>query len=154
MRSVIEHIKISPEQYSIPQSSAVAHRINRRLVFNYHRYLQQPFSLACNDLKICYDRIFHPATSLDLKHLWTPLTPIIIMLAKIQRMLHNVRTESGDSNIIYDRDTIPEEFRHFMMVLYQENGCAPQLQSIISSIVFSELCTQGFGINFVKSFTT
>ena len=41
-----------------------------------------------------------------------------------------------------------------MMGLYQGNGCAPQLWSIISSIIFSELRTQGFGIHFVKPFTT
>ena len=38
------------------------------------------------------------------------------------------------------------------MGLLQGNSCAPQLWSIISSIVFSELRTQGFGINFVNSF--
>ena len=41
-----------------------------------------------------------------------------------------------------------------MMGLYQGNGCAPQLWLIISSIIFSELRTQGFGIHFVKPFTT
>ena len=33
------------------------------------------------------------------------------------------------------------------------NGCAPQLQSIISSIVFSALWNQGFGIHFINSYT-
>ena len=40
------------------------------------------------------------------------------------------------------------------MGLLQGNSCAPQLWSIISSIVFSELSTQGFGIHFVNYFTT
>ena len=41
-----------------------------------------------------------------------------------------------------------------MMRLCQGNGCEPQIWSIISSILFSALFTQGFGIHFVKSFTT
>ena len=59
--------KIDPEQYNIPQCSAVAQIINRRMVFDYQKYLQQPFSIACSDLKICYDRIFHSAASLALQ---------------------------------------------------------------------------------------
>ena len=46
-----------------------------------------------------------------------------------------------------------KEFKHFIMGLCQRNGCAPQLWSIISSIVFSLLRTQGLGIHFVKYFT-
>ena len=57
MQSAIEHRQIAPEQYSRPQRSAVAHRINGVLVFDYQRYLLKPLSLACSDLKICYDRI-------------------------------------------------------------------------------------------------
>ena len=41
-----------------------------------------------------------------------------------------------------------------MMRLCQGNGCGPQFWSIISSMVFSVLCTQGFGIHFIKYFTT
>ena len=47
---------------------------------------------------------------------------------------------------------MPNEFRHFIVVLWQVNGFAPQLWSIISTIVFSALQTQGFGIHFVYSF--
>ena len=43
MRAAISNRKFAPEQYSRPQRSAVAHRINRRLVFDYQRYLWQPF---------------------------------------------------------------------------------------------------------------
>ena len=39
-----------------------------------------------------------------------------------------------------------------MMELCQGNGCSYQLWSIMSSIVLSELRTQGFGINFVDFF--
>ena len=35
----IEYRKISPEQYSIPQRSDVAHRINQILVFDYQKYI-------------------------------------------------------------------------------------------------------------------
>ena len=41
-----------------------------------------------------------------------------------------------------------------MMGIYQGNGSAPQLWSIIGYIVFSELHTKGFGIHFVNFFTT
>ena len=39
MRASIEHRQISPEQYSRPQLSAVAHVINQRLVFYYQQYI-------------------------------------------------------------------------------------------------------------------
>ena len=130
------------------------HGINRRLVFDYQRYLQQPFSIEFSDLKICYDIIVHSAASLVFKCLGIPLLSIISMLDKIQCLSHKVRIEYGDSNLTYGGDTIPEYFNRFIMVLFQGNGFAPQLCSIISSVVFSALCNQGFGIHFVKYFTT
>ena len=51
-------------------------------------------------------------------------------------------------------DTIPNEFRYFRMGLWQVNGSAPQILSIISSIVLSELQVQGVGTHFRDSFTT
>ena len=76
------------------------------------------------------------------------------MIDTIQRMSHKVRIAYGDSNLTYDGDTIPNEFRHFMIGLLKGNGCEPQIWSIISSVVLSALQTQGFGIHFVNSFTT
>ena len=153
MRASIQHRKIALEQYSKPQRSTLAHGINQRLLFGYQRYLQQTFYLSCSDLKICYDRIVHSPASLALQHLGITVLPIIRMLDTIQRMSHTVRTAYGDSNLTYSGDTMPDDFRHFMIGLCQENGCAPQLQSIISSIVFSAHQTQGFGIHFVDYFT-
>ena len=75
------------------------------------------------------------------------------MLDTIHCMKHTVRTSYGDSNLTYGGDTIPEEFRYFMMELFQGNGSTPQILSIISSVVFSSLIEQGFGIHFVNSFT-
>ena len=69
MRTAIEHGQISPEQYSRPKHSAAAHGINRILVFGYKQYLQQPLSLACNDLKSCYYMVVHSTDSLALQHL-------------------------------------------------------------------------------------
>ena len=89
-----------------------------------------------------------------MKFLGVPLPSIVIMVDTIQRMPHKVRTEYGDYNLTYGGDTIPEEFRHFMMGLFQGNGCDTQLWSIISSIVFPELRTQGFGIHSVNTFMT
>ena len=40
-----------------------------------------------------------------------------------------------------------------MMIILQGNVSAPQIWSIISSVVFSALQAQGFGIHFVNSFT-
>ena len=68
-------------------------------------------------------------------------------------MPHTFRTAYGDYNIAFDKDTIPDKFRHFMMGLYQGNSCAPQIWSNIRSIVFSVLQTQGFGIHIVNTFT-
>ena len=67
MRSAIELRNFFTEIYIRPQHSSVAHGINRRLVFNYQLYLRQPFSLACSDLKSCYNKIAHSAASLSLK---------------------------------------------------------------------------------------
>ena len=76
------------------------------------------------------------------------------MVDIIQSMAHRVRTAYGDSNLTYGGYTVPKEFNHFIMGIFQGNGCKPQLCSIISSIVFSTLCNQGFSIHFVNSFTT
>ena len=83
MIAAIDHRQISPEQYSKPQCSAVAHGINRRLAFDYQQYLRQPFSLACSDLKIWYDQIVHSAARLALERLWISLPEIIGMLDKM-----------------------------------------------------------------------
>ena len=126
MRSGIDHRQSSLYQYSQPQCSAMAHIINRRLVFDYQQYIQQPLSLACSNLKICYDRIFHSAAKLALKLLGIPLMSIINMLDSVKRMSHKVRTAYGDYNITYGRDTIPKGFRYFMIGICQGNGCAPR----------------------------
>ena len=97
---------ISPDQYSRPQRSAVSQWMNRRLVFGYQQYLQQPFYLECSDLKSCYDIIVHSASSLALQRLGIPLSSIISMLDTIQRMAHRVSTSYGDSNLTHGRDTI------------------------------------------------
>ena len=76
------------------------------------------------------------------------------MLGTIQRMSYRVRTAYEYSNLIYGGDTIPKYSKHFMMVLFQVNGCVPQIWSIISYIVFSALRIQGFVIHFVNSFMT
>ena len=153
MRASIEHIHIYQEKYSRPQRSAVAHGINWRLVFICQGYLQQTLSIACSDFKRYYDRIVRSAASLALQRLGIPLSSIISMLDTIRRMAHRVRTESGDSNLKYGGETITKEFKNFMMGICQVNRCAPQLWSIISSIVFSLLRTQGLGIHFVNYFT-
>ena len=76
------------------------------------------------------------------------------MLDKIQLMTHTFRTAYGDSNLSHGRDTITEEFRHFIMGIFHVNGSASQIWLIISFVVFSVLRAQGFGINFVNYFTT
>ena len=135
----------------------MAHVIKRRLVFDYQQYLQQPFHTACSHLKKNCDQIFQSAVSLSLQRLGIPHPSIISVLDIIQRVSHTFRIAYRYSNLAYGRYTIPDEFRHFIMVLCQENFCTPQIRSIISSIVFSALLTQGFGIHLgvyekIKSF--
>ena len=65
-----------------------------------------------------------------------------------------VRTAYGDSMLTYNVETIPDKLRHFMMGIFQLNGSETQPWSIVSSILFSSLRTQGCGIHFVNSFTT
>ena len=76
------------------------------------------------------------------------------MIDTIQRITHTSRTAYRDSNHTYGGDTIPEDFRHFIMGLRQGNVSVPQIWSIMSSIVFIALIAQGFGIHFLNSFTT
>ena len=102
---------------------------------------------------MCYDLTVHSASRLALKSLGIPLPSITSILGTIKRMSHTVRAAYGDSNLTYGRGTILDRFIQFMMELCQGNGCAPQLWSIISSIVFSTHQTKGFGIYFVNSFT-
>ena len=139
MRAAIDDVQIAPEQYSIPQFSAVAHGINRRLVFDCQQYLRQHFSLSCSDLKSFYDRFFHSSASLALQRLEIRLLEIIIMLDTIQCMSHMFRTAYGDYNLTYRGYIIPDDFRHFMVRLCQGNGSATQIWLNISSIVFSAL---------------
>ena len=141
------------EQYRRLQCSAMDHGIIRILVFDYQRYLWQPFSLACSDLRSCYYIIVLSSAILALQLIGIPLPSIIIMLDKIQHMPHTVRTAYGDYYITYVRETIPNKFRHFMMGLLHGNGFAHHIWSIISSIIFSALLTQVFDIHFVNSFT-
>ena len=76
------------------------------------------------------------------------------MLDTVKRVSHKVRTDYRYYNLTHGKDTTTKEFRHFIMGLCQGDSCEPQIWSIISSIVFSSLFTQGFGIHFVNSFTT
>ena len=46
MRLAIEHGKNATEQYSRPQHSAMAHGINRRLIFDYQLYVRKPLNIA------------------------------------------------------------------------------------------------------------
>ena len=75
------------------------------------------------------------------------------MLDTIQSISHKVSTAYGNYNRTYSGKTIPDKFRYVMMGLFQGKGCAPQLWWIISFIFLSALCTQGFGVHFVNSFT-
>ena len=76
------------------------------------------------------------------------------MLNTIHCMSHTFRIAYGGSNTTYGGYTIPGELWHFMMGLSQGNGCATQIWSIISYIVFSAIRSQGFGIHIINSFTT
>ena len=86
MRAAIEHRKISPDQYIGQQHRTVTHGINRRLVLYYLQYLQQPLSIACSDLKICYEIIFHLGVRLELQQLGIPIQSILSMLDTIHHM--------------------------------------------------------------------
>ena len=66
MRSGIDQIQITPEQYIRTKRSSIARGINRRLVFDYQKYILQPFSLSCSDFLSFHDQIVHSASSLDL----------------------------------------------------------------------------------------
>ena len=67
-------------------------------------------------------------------------------------MSQTVRMAYSDSNLTYGGDTIHNKFRHFMMRIFQINGSAPQIWSIISYVVFLALQSQVFGIHFEDSF--
>ena len=96
MRAAKKHGQIDPEQYSRTQCSAVSHGINCRLAFDHQLYLQQPFYLACSDLKSCYDLIFHYTSRRVLQLLGIPLLELISILDTIQRMSHIVSMSYGD----------------------------------------------------------
>ena len=142
-----------PEQYSWPHRTAVARGINHRIVFYYQKYIQQPFPLDWGDLKSCFYLIVHSTNSLALKCVGIPFLEIIIMIDTIKHMPYRVRKAYGDSNLMCGGDTKTDKFRHFMMGICQGNCSAPQIWSIITSVVFSSLWAQGFGIYFTDSFT-
>ena len=79
---------------------------------------------------------------------------IISTIDTIQRISHTDIISYDDSNTMYGGDTIIDKFRPFMMALCQGNGSAPQIWSIITSVVFLHLRSQGFGIHLENSSTT
>ena len=68
-------------------------------------------------------------------------------------MSHMVRAVYMDYNLTYVGDTITDKFRHFMMGLYQGNGCEPQTCYVIRYILLLVFQNQGFDIHFVKKIT-
>ena len=87
-------------------------------------------------MKGCYEQTVHSTDILSLKRLVNYLPAIIRMIDTIQHMSHMVRMTYGDSNLTYRGYTIPNEFKQFVMVLYQVNCSAHQIRWIISSVVF------------------
>ena len=68
-------------------------------------------------------------------------------------MSHKVRTAFGDSGKTYGVSQIPEVLKNNIQGLFQGNGSAPQIWYILSTVIFTALREQGFGIHFSNSFT-
>ena len=64
------------------------------------------------------------------------------MLEAIQKITHKVRTEFCDSEKTYGGIQIPEVFNNNMQGLLQGNNSAPQMWSILSSIISVVLLEQ------------
>ena len=69
-------------------------------------------------------------------------------------MPQKVRTAFGNSETTYRVSHILEDFNNNMQGLLQGNGSVPQIWYILSSVIFTALREQGFGIHFYNSFTS
>ena len=115
--------------------------------------IRKPFSLACSDLEIFYDRIVHITSSIALQLFGSPISAIVSVLEGIQEIPHIVRTPFGYSETTYGVIQIPNGFKNNMLVLLQVNVSAPQIWSIFILVIFAALIEQGFGIHLYNSFT-
>lgn len=153
MHRAIDTGQLANEQYSRPGRTAISHALNRRLLFDYHFMKRIPYSLACSDLKSCYDRVVHAAVSLAFQRLGIPISIIVTMFDSIQRMVHRVRTAFGDSEDTYGGDTVDNGYLEFLQGFNQGNGVGPSGWSILSSVILQALKDKGYGMRFIHAIT-
>ena len=72
------------------------------------------------------------------------------MFNTIQRMIHYIRTDFGDSSNGYGGDDI-DNWENYPQGVLQGNAAGPTIWSLLSSIVFEVLHKTGFGIKFCTS---
>jgi hypothetical protein len=94
------------------------------------------------DLKSCYDRITHAASSLSLQRIGISKTEVTSMFESIQRMRHKVRTSFGDSDITHGGNWESSQWKTPPQGVLQGNGSGPAIWSILSSIIFQILHKQ------------
>ena len=99
------------------------------------RFKQGNVALTSSDLASCYDRIIHTAAALALLRVGIPHKRIKSMFSSIQRMVHQIRTMYGDSDITYGGDDIGD-WANFAQRVLQGSASGQTIWALLISIVF------------------
>ena len=150
MIQAIDQGKIADEQFAIKNTAAIDQTIAKRCFLDHNRSKRTCFSLTSSDLAGCYDRIVHTAAALALLRVGIPHSRIHSMFNSIQRMIHYIRTDFGDSKISYGGDDIGN-WENFPQGVLQGNAAGPTIWAVLSSVVFEILHKRGFGVKFCTS---
>ena len=137
--------KLAPEQFAVKNTSAIEQIVFKRCILDHHLSKRKCLALTSSDLASCYDRIIHTAAALALLRVGIPHNRINSMFSTIQRMVHQIRTMYGDSEITYGGDDIGD-WNNYPQGVLQGNACGPTIWILISSIVFEILHKRGFAV--------
>ena len=92
--------KTTLEQFATKRTTAINQTICKRWLIDHHHSRGHRFALTSSNLTRCYDRIIHSAAAIVLLRVGIAHNKIKSMVVSIQRMIHNIRTAFGDSDII------------------------------------------------------
>ena len=118
--------KITKEQFEIKNTSSIDQIVSKRCVIDHNRSMRRCITLTSSELQGCYDRIVHTTAALALLRVGIPHTKMRSMFLFIQRMVHRIRSDFGDSDIKYGGDEI-SDWENFPQGVLQNNASGPTI---------------------------
>ena len=90
---------VTKERFTKRGSYSIDQMFNKRLTIHHNESRRSPFSIIRSDLVGCYNRIIHTAADLGILRIGIQHARIHSMFSSIQRMVHRIRNDFGDSDI-------------------------------------------------------